>query len=61
MYILVDCTEVANCRDIGRVECSLETPEQTCGPCLPGYVGEEGNGTSECICELLDPHSTAEW
>ena len=48
---IVDCTEAADCVDIGRDECSLETPEQTCGECLSGYVGQTGDGNSECISE----------
>lgn len=44
-----NCTEATNCGGIGRMECSLQTPEQTCGPCLPGYVGQRGNSNSECI------------
>ena len=28
---------------------SLDTPEQTCGACLQGHVGEEGDGNEECI------------
>lgn len=51
--LLIDCTEAADCGDIGRVVCSLETPEQTCGPCLPGHVGSSGNGNTECICESV--------
>lgn len=47
-----DCTEVPDCAGIGREECSLETPEQTCGPCLAGHVGEEGDGNEECISKL---------
>lgn len=47
----VDCTGASDCGDIGRVMCSLETPEQTCGMCLPGHVGLSGNGNTECICE----------
>ena len=45
----LDCTEVEDCADIGREECSLDTPEQTCGACLQGHVGEEGDGNEECI------------
>lgn len=46
-----DCTEATDCATTGRVECSDQTPEQTCGPCLTGYVGMTGNGNTECICE----------
>ena len=49
---LLDCTEVPDCAFIGREECSLMTPQQTCGPCLDGYVGEMGTSNSECICML---------
>ena len=50
-FCLLDCTEASDCADIGREDCSIDTPEQTCGSCLEGYVGEAGNGNSECICK----------
>ena len=49
-----DCTEVPDCASIGREECSLTTPQQTCGNCLSGYVGAAGTGNTECICKYLD-------
>ena len=51
VFIPSDCTKAADCVDIGRVECSNLTPEQTCGPCLIGFVGVVGSGNTECICE----------
>ncbi|XP_064392597.1 uncharacterized protein LOC135340207 [Halichondria panicea] len=44
-----NCTEVPNCVSVGREECSLLTPEQTCGACLQGHVGAAGTGNNECI------------
>lgn len=44
-----NCTEALECVGIGREPCSLQTPQQTCGPCLAGFVGEGGDGNSECI------------
>ncbi len=48
-----DCTDVPDCANIGRVECSLSTPEQTCGLCLPGHVGLAGPGNMECIRKYI--------
>ena len=44
-----DCTGAPDCSDLGRGPCSLDTPEQTCSSCLPGHVGEQGDGNTQCI------------
>lgn len=48
--LLPDCTGAPDCSDLGRGPCSLDTPEQTCASCLPGHVGEQGDGNTQCIC-----------
>lgn len=54
-----NCTEAADCADIGREECSLQTVEQTCGPCLQGHIGESGDGNTECILCSGSPNCSA--
>ena len=51
-----DCTGAPDCSDLGRGPCSLDTPEQTCASCLPGHVGEQGDGNTQCICMKLSHH-----
>jgi hypothetical protein len=43
----VDCSTAPNCSFINRDGCS--TKPNTCGSCLDGFVGEEGNSNSVCV------------
>ena len=47
----VDCSAAAECADVNREPCSLNTPENSCGPCFSGHLGTPGYGTDLCICK----------
>lgn len=46
----VSCSSSPNCGEIHRSECVDVT--DTCGPCISGYVGEEGSHNSPCVSTL---------
>ncbi len=43
----LNCTNAPDCSSINRYSCS--TKDNTCGKCLPGFIGEEGSSNSYCI------------
>jgi hypothetical protein len=43
----VDCSTAPNCSLIKRADCA--TKPNTCGSCLSGFVGEEGDSNSLCV------------
>ena len=43
----VDCSRSPNCKSLKRGPCAKTAA--TCGPCLPGFVGMEGDSNSLCV------------
>jgi len=43
----VNCSLATNCESLFRSGCTITA--QTCGPCLSGFVGEDGDANTACI------------
>jgi hypothetical protein len=47
----VNCTAAPDCASRNRFHCS--TKDNTCGHCLSGYVGDEGESNNVCVSPLI--------
>jgi hypothetical protein len=48
----INCSATPDCKARHRYEC-INTPN-TCGSCIEGYIGVEGDSNSNCISETVD-------
>lgn len=45
----VDCSSAPTCANLNRASC--QSTANTCGSCLSGYVGQSGDGNSQCVAQ----------